>query len=298
MKSKGFTLIELLVVIAIIALLMGILMPALNQARELAQRLACGAQLKGIGTAMAVYAADNKDSFPRAGGESSIWSTTGSIRRWFEVREDRAFGYDRHPPGQATVTSSLYLLVKYASVTPAQFICKGDGAHVFKMPTVGGGSGLRFEEVWDFGGYRGGAKPMDPPGMCNSYAYNMPYTWAAPTPQGIPTSFVIDDSFNPGSPVAADRNPHLDNRSMDDEDTNRNSTAHQDKGQNVLYKDNSVEWRDDVTYGLAGDNIYTHGGSEADGFGVGDGEIPTGNGDSGPNGRPDAYLVSELNFHP
>jgi len=313
MKSKGFTLIELLVVIAIIALLMGILMPALNRARQLAQRLVCGAQLKGIGTAMVVYAADNKDGFPRAGGEGSTWSTNGKIRQWavtpsgiLQEDEDDAFGTRRDADGhittvgQATVTSSLYLLIKYASVTPAQFICKGDGANVFKLPAVGAGAKLRLEEAWDFGAYHGGTKPMDPPGMCNSYAYNMPYTWPAPDPSGktiLRTSFVIDDAFNPGSAVAADRNPHLDNRSMADEDEHRNSTAHQDKGQNVLYKDNSLEWRADVTYGIGGDNIYTHGGNEADGFGVGDGEIPTGNGDSGPNGRPDAYLVSELNFH-
>ena len=55
----SFTLIELLVVIAIIAILAGMLFPALNRAREQARVAKCGAHLKQLGTAMILYADDN-----------------------------------------------------------------------------------------------------------------------------------------------------------------------------------------------------------------------------------------------
>jgi prepilin-type N-terminal cleavage/methylation domain-containing protein len=63
-KSKGFTLVELLVVIGIIALLISILLPALNRARDKAIRIKCLAQLRQLGQMAFIYAANYKGHLP------------------------------------------------------------------------------------------------------------------------------------------------------------------------------------------------------------------------------------------
>ena len=84
-QSKGFTLIELLVVIAIISLLVSILLPSLNQAKELAKEVVCMSLHKQLGLGVAFYMNDYNEVYPAAYMSGGGYFTHISLLRPYDL---------------------------------------------------------------------------------------------------------------------------------------------------------------------------------------------------------------------
>ena len=279
MKRKGFTLVELLVVIAIIALLMGLLMPALAMVQKMARRAVCGTNLSAIYKGLLTYAHQYRDDFPRAASRGSTWSPTP---KWdaASLTEDEAFGITRDArrnitkTGRATIGASLYYLIKFADLAPKVYLCKGDeGSNEFKLtdPLFTPNSLPRQELrlAWDFGGVANRNTGL-PTSQYFSYSYAIPYLGASTA------IYAPSTARQPGFALMADRSPYFvltrddiqsaanpvfvyDISDPGEENLEKwgNTQNHQREGQEVLYNNGSVVWQKVSYCGLNSDNIYT-----------------------------------------
>jgi prepilin-type N-terminal cleavage/methylation domain-containing protein/prepilin-type processing-associated H-X9-DG protein len=122
-SKKAFTLIELLVVIAIIAVLMGILMPALSRVREEGKRIACLNNLKSLALVWNIYADGNDESVPSGSTGAGCWV------------DHTGLGYTTRNDQELAIRKGL--LFPYCSNNIGVYCCptkKREEARTYSMP--------------------------------------------------------------------------------------------------------------------------------------------------------------------
>jgi prepilin-type N-terminal cleavage/methylation domain-containing protein/prepilin-type processing-associated H-X9-DG protein len=237
---RAFTLIELLVVIGIIAVLLGILLPAVEHVRHQGYIDKCASNLRQIGMAVSMYANENQGNYPRTLYDPAMPLTTGT-------------GINAPDPFQAggpavnDLTAAPFLLLRAEHLPTEIFICPYNDDTNYTVDMADPSKQSNFTD-WKKNLAYSFANPYPPVAVANA-GYRLT--------NHLRGDFAVAADLNPGVTQYANVTVAQINGS-NRVNEQANSRNHEQDGQNVLYADGHVSWEKTCLVGIAQDNIYTN----------------------------------------
>ena len=227
---SAFTLIELLVVIAIIAILAGLLLPALARAREEGRKSVCKSNCSQIGKAIYAYTQNYREFYPFSWGPADLVPLTD--------------------PQLAQAMTSLGML--YPEYLPTDA--------VYRCPSTE-------DEPWlPVNIPVGGATDDNSDGNIDSSEVDSAYLWSNRNYTLEESSYGYDCRLYPSAVTSHAILGDMDGSYQNNRDT---STQNHTEGQNVLYVDGRVEWvQNNYVSDNTLDNIYVVGGKDDSGTAI------------------------------